>query len=369
MNNQISKLLKPKKPRKKISKSTKIWVYAFPIFLVFVQVLSKFPVAVEAFYSQTLFVGIRNILHFLLSWIPFSVGDVFYISLVLYVVFFLSKLIRNKFRNWKKSLVCSIAFVSKIYILFHLLWGLNYYRVPMHEQLQIEDDYSTFELIDFTEKVIAKTNQLHFNLKENDSLPVNFKYNDQEISDLIFDGIEDVNEPKLNLDYGRRNLKKSLFSVPLTYGGFGGYLNPFSLEAQYNNNIPLFKWPTTLTHEVAHQMGFAKENEANFIACLVGMNHKDETFRYATHGFVLKQCLNEIFRREPAYFEELKQCVNYGVIENYRELQEFWEDYHNPIEPILKVVYGSYLNVNNQPEGMASYSYVVALLVNYDFKL
>jgi hypothetical protein len=257
--------------------------------------------------------------------------------------------------------------VSKIYLFFHIIWGFNYYRLPIHEQLEIDNTYTTYELIDFTEKLISKTNRLHVSLKENDSLPVNFKYTHSEISSLIFDGIETVNEPKLNLSYGRQNLKKSFFSLPLTYGGFGGYINPFTLEAQYNYNIPTFKWPTTFTHEVAHQMGFAKENEANFIACLVGMYHPDESFRYATHGFALKQCLNELYRRDPEIFQEWLTCVNYGVIENYRELQEFWEDYQNPVEPLLKVMYGSYLNANNQPEGMSSYSYVVALLVNYDF--
>lgn len=356
-----------KTSKKSISKSTKIWVFMLPIFYICVQILSSFPHVVERFYSQNLFLAIRKVFHFLLNWIPFSVGDFFYIAIVSYVIRLLFLLFKHKFKNWKRCLVLGVAFASKIYIFFHLIWGLNYYRKPIHEQLQIENDYTTFELIDFTEKLIIKTNQLHVNLKENDSLPVNFKYTHDEISTLIFEGIDAVEEPKLNLSYGSENLKKSIFSLPLTYGGFGGYINPFTLEAQYNYNIPSFKWPTTLTHEVAHQMGFAKENEANFIACLVGMNHKDESFRYATHGFALKQCLNELYRRDPAVFEELKQCVNYGVIQNYCELQEFWEDYQNPVEPLLKVMYGSYLNVNNQPEGMASYSYVVALLVNYDF--
>ena len=338
-----------------------------PIFFVCIQILSQFPYFVETVYSRKIYTLIRSVFHFLLSWIPFSIGDLFYIILIALAIRFIFQLIRKKFKNWKQNLVIAIAFISKIYVLFHLFWGFNYYRVPVHEQLQIRNDYSTFELIDFTEKIIARTNKLHQNLKANDSLAVNFKYNHQEISDLIFSGIESVNEPKLNLDYGKQNLKKSLFSLPLTYGGFGGYLNPFSLEAQYNSNIPSFKWPTTLTHEVAHQMGFAKENEANFIACLVGMHHTDESFKYATHGFALKKCLQEIYIRDPRVFEELKQCVNYGVLENYRELQEFWLDYQNPIEPMLKLMYGSYLNLNNQPEGMDSYSYVVALLVNYDF--
>ncbi len=355
------------KKHNRIPNSTKFWVYALPLFYICIQILNQFPNFVETVYSRNLYTVFRSIFHFSLSWIPFSVGDLFYIILIVLAIQFIFRLIRKKFKNWKHSLVYAIAFLSKIYVFFHLLWGLNYYRVPLHEQLQIENEYTTFELINFTEKLIEQTNTLHLQLKENDSLPVDFNYNHENISKLVFDGIDAVNEPKINLNYGRRNLKKSLFSVPLTYGGFGGYLNPFSLEAQYNNEIPYFKWPTTLTHEVAHQMGFAKENEANFIACLVGLQHEDESFRYATYGFALKKCLNELFYRDPALFEELKQCVNYGVIENYRELQEFWKDYQNPIEPLLKIMYGSYLNINNQPDGMKSYDYVVALLVNYDF--
>jgi len=38
----------------------------------------------------------------------------------------------------------------------------------------------------------------------------------------------------------------------------------------------------------------------------------------------------------------------------------------NPLEPIFDLFYSSYLKSNNQPDGLKSYSYMVALLVNYN---
>ena len=50
--------------------------------------------------------------------------------------------------------------------------------------------------------------------------------------------------------------------------GFSGYLNPFTNEAQVDILIPKYQLPTTASHEVAHQLGYAAENEANFIGIL-----------------------------------------------------------------------------------------------------
>jgi hypothetical protein len=60
--------------------------------------------------------------------------------------------------------------------------------------------------------------------------------------------------------------KKSLISLPLTYMGFSGYLNPFTNEAQVNYLGPMYTFPTTTCHEMAHQLGFASETECNLLA-------------------------------------------------------------------------------------------------------
>jgi len=61
----------------------------------------------------------------------------------------------------------------------------------------------------------------------------------------------------------------------------------------------------------------------------------------------------------------LTKTINKGILKNYKEVREFWDSYKNPTEPLFKKTYNTYLQANNQEKGMDSYSYVVALLVNY----
>ncbi|MFV0572150.1 MAG: DUF3810 family protein [Xanthomarina gelatinilytica] len=128
--------------------------------------------------------------------------------------------------------------------------------------------------------------------------------------------------------------------------------------------VPL-SFPVVASHVAAHQLGYENENEAIFIGCLAAINDKDTYFNYSGYTFLLKHCLLEIYKRDnKLYFETLK-TINKGILKNYQEVQDFWDNHQNPAEPLFKSTYNSYLIANNQADGMKSYSYVVALIVNY----
>ncbi|MEH6407470.1 MAG: DUF3810 family protein, partial [Leeuwenhoekiella sp.] len=167
------------------------------------------------------------------------------------------------------------------------------------------------------------------------------------------------------LDYPPKSVKNSLFRYPLSVMGFSGYLNPITNEAQINGLIPAHRWPLVTCHEQGHQLGFAKENEANFIGIMATTRNSDPYFKYSGYIFALRYCLNEIYLRNPQAAELLKNKLNIGILKNYAQSYEFWSSYANPLEPYLAVFYGNYLKANNQPLGMQSYNYVVALVVNY----
>lgn len=69
--------------------------------------------------------------------------------------------------------------------------------------------------------------------------------------------------------------------------------------------------------------------------------------------------------RDRVKADELLKKIHPGILANYKEVRDFWEDHKNPFEPIFQVTYNGFLKANNQQDGMKSYSYVVALLVNY----
>ena len=212
---------------------------------------------------------------------------------------------------------------------------------------------------------MEETNSAHKLFNENDTIKIDIPYSKEEILNKIPEGYERIKQSFPKLNYYPKSIKSSFYSTALTYMGFSGYLNPFTNEAQVDILIPKFKLPTTGSHEVAHQLGFAAENEANFIGGIVAMNHPDPYFQYSGKAFALQHCLYELFRRDPETFEIKKASINKGVLKNYQEVQDFWMSYQNPLEPLFAKTYDTFLKVNNQAKGMESYSYVVALFVNY----
>lgn len=304
-------------------------------------------------------------MRYTLGFIPFSLGDFLYAALVILLILWLIRRLRQKFKNPKIWIPDALASLSVLYFCFHLFWGFNYYRLPLHESLEIENEYTTENLVKLTETLIEKSNQLHSELAENDSTKVIYTYSKDELFEITLDGYDHIEKQFPELTYRGAALKRSLYSLPLTYMGFNGYLNPLTNEAQVNTLIVPYKIPTTSSHEVGHQLGFAKENEANFIACLVTMNHPNKKFRYSGYTFALSYCLSELYRRDQIKAEELIATMNEGILENYREVDAFWQQHTNPLEPVFKATYNRYLIANNQADGMKSYSYVVALLVNY----
>jgi len=342
-------------------------IVAFSILpqIVFIKIIANFPEFVERYYSNGLYVFISKLMHFSLGWLPFSVGDIFYTIATLYILRWLVLNRRRIIKDTKQWLLDVLAAFSVGYFAFHMLWAFNYYRLPLEKTLQIDSTYSTKELIDLTQRLISKANETQLEIAKNDTLKVEFPFTKTELLNLVPAGYSELSKEFPHLAYHRKSLKRSLYSLPLTYMGFSGYLNPFTNEAQIDGLIPKFNYPATSSHEVAHQLGYAAENEANFIGSLAAMHHNNIYFKYSGYTFALSHCLNEIYVRDKKQFDTLVPTINKGIRKNYKEANEFWQSYENPLEPIFKVSYNSFLKANHQTKGIDSYNYVVALLVNY----
>ncbi|MFH6769793.1 DUF3810 domain-containing protein [Gaetbulibacter aquiaggeris] len=327
--------------------------------------LSHYPEFVETYYSNGMYPYISKVFRYMLGWVPFSFGDLVYAFAIIYIIRWLIKNFKRIKTDSKNWLIDVFSAVSILYFTFHLLWGINYYRLPLYKSLGLKSDYTTEQLVDVTKKLIVISNQVHSEIIKNDTLPIAIPYSKSEILKLVPLGYNNLKKHYPHLEYHPKSIKKSLFSLPLTYMGFSGYLNPLTLESQVDALIPVYIFPTTASHEIAHQLGYAAENEANFIGCLAAINHDDIYFKYSGYTFALRFCLNEIYKRDETLFDSISETVNKGILKNFKEMRVFWEAYENPAEPLFKITYSSYLKANKQDKGMKSYSYVVALMVNY----
>ncbi|THD66570.1 DUF3810 domain-containing protein [Robertkochia marina] len=333
--------------------------------VILVNWLSRHPEWIEEWYSQGFYAWFSKVFRFIFGWIPFSVGDIFYTILSLLIIrFFIVKgpLFIRSTREFFRQLFMGI---SMLYFVFHLFWGLNYHRLPLHEKLALSDEYTTEELKDFTQRLITKSNEAHARLAPHDSIMIKIPYSHAQIYNMSTAGYDKLKEEFPSLAYTPSSIKTSIYSLPLTYMGYSGYLNPFTLEAQVNGMQIDFKYPVVACHEAAHQLGYSAENEANFIGFMAAIHNSDPYFQYSGYIYVLRYCLGEIKRRDIELFNEMNTTINPGILKNFMEVSMFWRRYQNPAEPVFKSTFNSYLKANNQKAGIRSYSYVVALLVNY----
>ncbi|WP_299210338.1 DUF3810 domain-containing protein [uncultured Dokdonia sp.] len=331
-----------------------------------VRVLALFPEFIENYYSNGLYPLISKGFRYTFGWLPFSFGDIMYSVLIIIALREIVLLFKSRFRQWKTFSVRTLALASIVYGAFHLLWGMNYYRLPLHESLSIESEYTTKELVVLTQKLILKSNALYDQLASNDTMAVDVPLSKSEVFDQTVQGYNALQTQFPKLDYPPKSIKTSLLSYPLSVMGYSGYLNPITNEAHINGLVPSHRHPVISCHEQAHQLGFAKENEANFIGVLATLHNENPYFQYSGSIFALRYCINDVFRRDSELGENLRDQIRPGILKNYAASREFWDRMDNPLEPFFKLFYTNYLKANNQPDGIKSYSYMVALLVNYN---
>ena len=331
-----------------------------------VRILALFPEFIENYYSNGLYPLISKGFRYAFGWLPFSFGDVMYAVLIFIALREIVLLFKSRFRQFKTFCIRTLALASIVYGAFHLLWGMNYYRPPLHESLSIENEYTTEELVAITEKLIVKSNALHDQLATNDTMAVEIPLSRSEIFDQTLNGYNALRTQFPKLNYPPKSIKVSLLSYPLSVMGYSGYLNPITNEAQINGLVPTYRHPVISCHEQAHQLGYAKENEANFIGVLATLNNENTHFQYSGSIFALRYCLSDVFRRDSELGEKLRDQMRPGILKNYALSRDFWDRMDNPLEPFFKLFYSNYLKANNQPAGLKSYNYMVALLVNYN---
>jgi hypothetical protein len=348
----------------------KSWSWVLLIVLtILIKWVSWYPDWVENNYTYGIYPVISSILRFLFGWIPFSAGDLFYGFLVLALLYKLFRLFKVLFRRQfsRQYLVAGLQqlffVILFIYVCFNLLWGLNYNRKGISTQLGIEvKKYTLEELTTLTYTLQQRLNDYAQYVTEEQRDSFNRKRNLFHETARIY---QEIGKQYPFLKYEPASIKPSLFSYAGNYLGFQGYYNPFSGEAQVNTTIPRFLEPFVTAHEVAHQLGYAKENEANFVAFLVCRYSSSRVQKYSLYFDMYNYAIGEVNKRDTALARSFQERLHAQAKKDIKEYRNFYYRYRNPVEPIITRAYGHYLKANNQPAGKQTYNEVVAWLIAY----
>ncbi len=151
------------------------------IQIILIPFLVVMPEVVEKWYSNGCYPWISKSLRMVFGHIPFSVGDIFYFLFIVMTIRWSWKSRKTWKTHWKKNVQLILSVCSIIYFAFHVLWGFNYYRHPLFEKMKIERDYTDADLLLFTQKLIAKTNSIQFQITKNKNKAIAFPYSQEQV--------------------------------------------------------------------------------------------------------------------------------------------------------------------------------------------
>lgn len=344
------------------------WVVAM-LLLATVFWLQQHPAIVEDYYSRGIYPYIGRTLRLLFGWFPFSIGDTVVVVAIIYVLVQLIHFIKS-LRKRKidfSAIAIGVVHLSRvllcIYLLFMFLWGMNYYRQGTPSLIDIMP--TRYE----NEDVEKLNNALLLKLQafSKDSVLIRqLKTNNRE--NLVGEALQGYALLKDELKtgpFGSVSFKPHLIGKLQSYMGYSGYYFPFSGEAHANLYAPTASLPFTTAHEMAHQLGFALESEANMVAYLVTRKSASKFVQYSSYYAVYQYAFAEYYQRDSVAARQAAKRWPQMVIEDKKEAIAFNIAHESFLQPILDKYYQWYLRQNNQPEGLASYNKVVALLIAY----
>ncbi|SFN53375.1 Protein of unknown function [Chryseobacterium oleae] len=299
----------------------------------------------------------------LFSWIPFSFGDLIYILLGVFLLYGLILCFKKKSRN--KALLRLLAGINIFYFIYQICWGMLYFQTPVIKKLSSQKEPEINKAKILALRYLEKCKTTRQSVREDKNgvfIITDLKTVQAEIlqqQTKLPQYISDKYAPEINA------FKPSLFKSVMNFTGILGYYNPFTAEAQYNSELPHTFIPFTSAHESSHQLGFAREQEANFIGYLIGVNAKNPDLRYSTEYFTLKSLLRFIVEEDPAFVKSV--IVQYSPAMKRDRLYErsFIFRHQGWLDDFFGFTNNLFLK-SNQQEGAVTYSYFIDLLLNYE---
>ena len=256
------------------------------------------------------------------------------------------------------------ATASILYFFFYAGWALNYYRYPLADIMKYPRMlYTVDELEDLCIELINEANIVRAKLNEDDNGVVSLPYTPKQALTLVPD-VYDIAAREYDIFSGDYSPPKPVFASELmNYTQITGIYMMFTAEANVNIAATTPLLLSTACHEAAHQRGFAREDEANFIAYLVCREGGDRYFKYSGTLLALINSMNQLYAADSERFFEMRETYSEGINRDLAFHSAFWAKYEGPVAEKTESVNNAYLKSNNQTDGVKSYGRMVDLLL------
>ncbi|MGX8692491.1 MAG: DUF3810 domain-containing protein [Clostridia bacterium] len=302
--------------------------------------------------------------------VPFSVAELLLALLVILLVYYLlAQLVRlftrpKFFLRLYRTLATLLTLGLTVYAGFCLLWGVYYYGDDFIAQSGLKNEPVSIEQLERVTTYFADlANRSGSAVKrDKDGVCAGDRSLILDRSPSLYRAVEReypcLAGPELRA-------KGVLCSRVMSYLDFTGFFFPFTAEANVNLDFPPALFASTVAHELAHQRGVAKEQEANFVAVLACMENGDPDYVYSAALLAYTHLSNALLKADPEAWTRVSSGLSEAVLADLTANREYWKQFETPVQNVSNTVYEGFLHSYNQSLGLKSYGACVDLLVNY----
>jgi hypothetical protein len=345
-----------------------------PFSILLTHLAHRYPEITERWFSMGFYRVWTETYGRVFGYLPFSVAQ-FLIVLVplgalVYVIYEVSRIIvkRGKRKKHAVRLVANSAFVVGV-LWFMLAIGvtINYGRIGFGESIGIEvRPSSAEELAALTEFLVQEANALSGQVQRNAyGHMVVSAGSTRELSQQARDIFAAAGEDFPVLRGFVPHTKPIVYSRFMSRLRITGVFVPWTLEPHVNVHVMDYHIPATMIHELAHFRGFMPEDEANFIAWLVGYHSGNADFAYSGTLLALAHTSSQLRRVNREEDARIMAMLYPAVQADRRANWEYWQQFEGPLAEVSRAANDAYLRANRQEDGVQSYGRMVDLLLAY----
>lgn len=258
-----------------------------------------------------------------------------------------------------------LALLALLYALFVFTIGCGYHATTLDRELGLtRASVSAEELYDTATLLLAETNRLAPNFPRAKGASV-MPYSVAELNEKLLAAYDRVSDEYAFVQRMRTTIKSVSLSDAMSYTHITGVYSYMTGEANLNVAFPDYTLPFTAAHELAHQRGIVREDEANFMAFLVCLSSDDPYVRYSGYFNMLEYVASALYRADPELYTQLAAGYAVDVRQEMIAYRAFYEKYQ---DSVVGEISGAVNNTYLQWQGTAgtrSYGMVVDLAVAY----
>lgn len=326
----------------------------FAISLLF-QLLARLVPGFGGWYAVTVYPVIVATLGRIFGVFPFSVVEIgIYVLIAVSVWYVVTHLKRGR-----KILVRALFLLTGAFFLFTLNCGINYYRRPFSSYLNLEVRQSSKE--ELVELCTTLTEQVNLYCEE--GVTASMKIREANREGVL--AMRKLGERYTELAGFYPKPKPLACSYVFSVQQLCGEYSPFTVEANYNREMPDYNIPHTVCHELSHLRGFMREDEANFIGYLACIGSDSPAYRYSGYLTGWVYATNALAKTDMEAYGKVCDLLDERAWKDLRENNEFWARYDGKAAEVSNQLNDTYLKINSQTDGVKSYGRVVDLMLAY----